>query len=396
MTLVASPRRRVLISGGGIAGLTLGILLKENGWDPTIIEREAAPRTEGYVIDFAGAGWDVAERMGLIDEIRAITYQVDAMRYVDAGGRAYVSLPIASVRQALDGKYTYLRRSDLERVLLERARVAGVAIVFGTTIQSLDDTGHQVTATFDDGSRDSFSLVFGADGVHSRVRELVFGPEAQFSRFLGYYVAAFDLDGHDYDIGTALSIFEEPDRTLWVYSLHDGVSSAMYVFRHENIGYVPRHERLPLVRGAYRGAGWIAERMLADHPGTEPSFFDSTLQIVMPTWSKGRVALLGDAAACLTLLAGQGSHLAMADAYVLATELGRHEDHAIAFAAYERALRGAAAKKQREAVRFSKWFVPSKRSFLPLRHLIERLVFNRLMFRYVFRFLGKSVVVNYR
>jgi len=396
MDTASRRSKKVLISGGGIAGLTLGILLKEKGWEPTIIERDPAMRTEGYVIDFAGAGWDVAERMRIIDDLRAVTYQVDAMEYVDANGKPYVSLPIASVKKALNGKYTYLRRSDLERVLYERAQKVGLAVKFATTIQSLDDTGSEVIATFNDGSKDSFALVFGADGVHSRVRELVFGPESQFSRFLGYYVAAFHLDNHDYDIGTALSMFEELNHTLWVYSLKPSTLSAMYVFRHENIGYVPPAERLPLVRKAFQGAGWIAERMLTDFPDTEPIFFDSTLQIVMPRWSKGRVALLGDAAACLTLLAGQGSHLAMAEAYVLATELGRHDDHAAAFAAYERELKGAAEKKQKEAVRLSKLFVPSKTSFLPLRRAVEKILFSRSVLGYFVRFFAKSILAKYR
>jgi 2-polyprenyl-6-methoxyphenol hydroxylase-like FAD-dependent oxidoreductase len=390
------PSGKVLISGGGIAGLTLGILLKEKGWEPIIVERDNAMRTEGYVIDFAGAGWDVAERMGIIDDIRIVTYQVDSWQYVASDGKPYISLSIADIRKTLDGKYTYLRRSDLERILFERAKAVDLTVTFGTTIKSLDDTGTEVIATLSNGSKDSFDLVFGADGVHSHVRELVFGPEPQFDRFLGYHVAAFHLTNHKYNIGTALNIYEEPDRAVWVYSLSEKILSAMYIFRHENIGHVPPKDRLPLVRKAYRGAGWIAERMLADFPDTEPIFFDSATQIVMPTWSKGRVALLGDAAACLTLLAGQGSHLAMAEAYVLATELGRHDDYRAAFAAYEKTLKNVTIKKQQEAVRFSKLFVPSPKSSLRLRRMIEKGIFNRFVFRYLVKLLAKSVLTGYR
>lgn len=389
------PSRKVLISGGGIAGLTLGILLKEKGWEPTIVERDNALRTEGYVIDFAGAGWDVAERMGIIDDIRAVTYQVDSWQYVNSDGKPYISFSIADIRKALDGKYTYLRRSDLERILFERAKAGGVTVTFGTTIESLEDTGTQVIATFSNGGKDSFALVFGADGVHSQVRELVFGSESQFDRFLGYYVAAFHLTNHKYDVGTALNIYEEPDRALWVYSLSEKNLSAMYVFRHEDIGHVPAKDRLDLVRKAFRSAGWIAERMLSDFPDTEPIFFDSTTQIVMQTWSKGRIALLGDAAACLTLLAGQGSHLAMAEAYVLATELGRHDDYAVAFAVYEKTLKDITIKKQQEAVRLSNLFVPSPKSSLRLRRMIEKILFNRFVFRYFVKFLAKSVLAGY-
>ena len=170
--------KNVLISGAGIAGLTLGILLKEKGWEPTVIERDPAMRTEGYMIDFFSTGWDVAERMELVDELRKITYPIDALQYVDRNGKPYLSLPVTSVRKALAGKYTYLLRTDLERILFERAQSRGLSVNFGTTIRSLRDNASGVTTTLSDGSEQSFALVFGADGVHSRVRELAFGPEA--------------------------------------------------------------------------------------------------------------------------------------------------------------------------------------------------------------------------
>ncbi len=135
----------VLISGGGIAGLTLGILLKEAGFEPLVIEREPRLRTEGYMMDFFGSGWDVAERMGLVPQLRAIHYPIDSMQFVDDHGETYVSVPIDVVRRALGGKYVYLRRSDLEHILYERAVASGVAIRFGASIAALaqdDGQGH--------------------------------------------------------------------------------------------------------------------------------------------------------------------------------------------------------------------------------------------------------------
>ena len=265
--------KNVLISGAGIAGLTLANFLKEKGWEPTIVERDRAVRTGGDMIDFFGTGWDVAERMGLVDALRKITYPIDALRYVDGNGDSYLSLPVTSVRNALAGKYTYLLRSDLERVLYERARAAGLTIRFGTTIQSLDENASNVTATFNDGTQQSFALVFGADGVHSRVRELAFGPERQFDRFLGYYVAAFHLQDHAYGVATSLAIYEEPNRSLWVYSLGEDTFTAMYIFRHEDVGFVPPDKRISMLKEEYRGSGWIAEKILDDFPNTEPIFF---------------------------------------------------------------------------------------------------------------------------
>lgn len=391
--------RKVLISGGGIAGLTLGILLKEKGWEPAIVERDPAMRTEGYVIDFFSTGWEVAERMGLTAEIRNITYPIDTLRFVDGNGKPFLSLPVAVVRNAFKGKYAYMQRSDLERILYGRAKSAGLAVRFRTAISSLSDDGAEVAATLSDGSKESFALVFGADGVHSRVRELVFGPEKQFDRFLGYYVAAFRIKGHRYEVGTSLNMYmEEPDRAVWTYSLGENDLTAMFVFRHEDIGYVPPPERLTLLRNVFQGAGWIGGKLLADYPTSEPIFFDSATQIVMPSWSKGRIALLGDASACLTLLAGQGSHLAMAEAFVIAAELERHNgDHRAAFLAYEKRLKPATLKKQREAVRISKFFLPSKRSSMALRRFIERLFFNQLLIGYGLKFFGTdNALSDYR
>jgi 2-polyprenyl-6-methoxyphenol hydroxylase-like FAD-dependent oxidoreductase len=389
--------RKALISGGGIAGLTLAILLKERGWEPTIVERDAVLRTEGYVIDFFSTGWDVAERMGLVDDLCKIVYPIDSLRYVDIRGKPYLSLPVESVRRALDGRYTYLLRSDLERILFERANAVGLGIRFGTSVTALSDRETEIAAAFNDGTEESFALVVGADGVHSRVRELTFGPEDQFDRFLGYYIAAFHLENHHYDVGTSLTIYEEPERALWVYSLGDNKLSAVYIFKHENIGYVPPHERLPLLKKRYQGAGWVAESILDDVSAIEPVFFDSTTQIVMPSWSKGRVALVGDACACLTLLAGQGSHLAMAEAFVLASELERHPgDHRAAFAAYENTLKRVTVKKQRDAVRVSRFFVPSKRSPATVRRLVEKVLFNPLLIGYGLRLFGlRSALSGY-
>ena len=137
---VCPSDKKVLISGGGIAGLTLGILLKENGWDPLVIERDPALRTEGYLLYFFGTGWDVAERIGLAGEIMKIRYPIDSLEYVDQKGLPiFPAIRIDHVRRIFGGKYTFLRRQDLERILFNRSLSAGVPIRFGTTIQSIHE-----------------------------------------------------------------------------------------------------------------------------------------------------------------------------------------------------------------------------------------------------------------
>ncbi len=389
---------RVLISGGGIAGLTLGILLKENGWDPVVIERAPAMRTEGYMMDFFGTGWDVAERMGLVDEIREVQYPIDDLEYVDeSGSPRFPAVPIERVRRALWGKYAYLRRSDLERILFHRASGAGVPVLFDTTIRSVQETDAGVQVTFSDGTSDTFRLLFGADGVHSRVRELAFGQESQFDRFLGYYIAGFHVPRRGYAIDRALKIYEEPGRVLWCYPLDDRCMDAMYFFRHDDVGRLPHDERLAFVREQYVGAGWIAEEVLREVPSAEPPYFDAMTQIVMPAWHTGRIALLGDACGCLTPLAGQGSHMAMAGAYVIARELRRYSgDHRRAFPAYEQFLKPFITKKQDEARRFAHQFVPSSRLQMTFRYPLLRMTYSDLFIGRLFASFGaKSILSEY-
>ena len=257
-------------------------------------------------MDFFGAGRDVAARMGLQSVLRAIHYPIDQLQFVLSELAVLFSAPIDRIRRALGGNYVYLRRSDLERILYDRAVARGVAIRFGCQATALRDTGNAVAVTFDDGSEDTFQLVFGADGLHSRVRRLVFGEDSRFERFLGGYVAAFHLDHHGFDIGRALKIHEETDRIAMFYPLDATRMAATYAFRHAETR-VPADKRLDFVRKRIRRRGLdLPSRCSMLYQEKEPIYFDSLTQIVMPHWYQGRAALLGDACGCLTLLAGKG------------------------------------------------------------------------------------------
>jgi 2-polyprenyl-6-methoxyphenol hydroxylase-like FAD-dependent oxidoreductase len=387
----------VLISGGGIAGLTLGILLKERGIEPLVVEREPEVRAEGYMMDFFGSGWDVAERMRLTEALRTIRYPIEHLEFVDREGAPYVSVPIERVRKVLGDKYVYLRRSDLERILYERAMSAGVEIRFGDQVEALTDTGDAVEVSLGSGRSEHFDLVFGADGVHSRIRELVFGEEEVFAYSLGGYVAAFHMERSKLKLGNAFKLHEEPGRIAGFYPLGGDRADATFVFRHEDVGRVPREERLSMLRQIWSGPGWAGSRVLKEVSESHPVYFDTLTQIRMPSWHHGRVALLGDACGCLTLLAGQGSHMAMADAYVIAVELERHGgDQEAAFAAYEAMMEPAVMKRQIEAERFARLAMPSEKSRPWLRRLVTRAIFSRLGLRLTMGMFGaKSVLAGY-
>jgi 2-polyprenyl-6-methoxyphenol hydroxylase-like FAD-dependent oxidoreductase len=389
------PDKRILISGAGIAGLTLAIELKRHGFDPLLIEREDGLRAEGYMMDFFGSGWDVAARMGLTPALQAVRYPIDVLEFVDGTGKPYVRMPIERMRRALDNKYVYLRRGDLERILAERARAVGVKPRYGVTLRSLEDRGETVHARFDNGGEEVFDAVVGADGVHSRVRELVFGSQERFARFLGLYVAAFHVPRGKLPIGREVKLFEEPDRMAFLYPLSERRLDATFVFRHNTMD-VPKTERLAVLRACYRDAGWVVEDVVRAHALGEPLFFDSVTQIVMPQWHKGRIALIGDACGCLTLLAGQGSHMAMAAGYVLAHELARRSAPVEAFAAYQDFLKPAVDKRQKDAARFAGLFVPRQTSRSWLRRMAIRLIFSRVFLPLVLRSFGSKSVLSGR
>ena len=388
-------RSRVLISGAGIAGLTLAIQLKQHGFEPLVIERDRAPRTDGYMMDFFGTGWEVAERMGLTERLREIKYPIEALAFVNDDGDSYFAVPLTRIRAALDGHYIYLRRPDLERVLNERARELGIEIRYGVSLHRLHSMRDRVHLIYDNGRADDFDLVVGADGVHSCVRQLAFGPARQFMRFLGIYVAAFHLSSGGGRLNGMCKLFEETDRTTFFYPLDDTRMDATYVFRHPEREVLPG-QSLAFVRSQYRSGGWITGDVLRDYSSDEPIYFDPAMMVVMPRWHRGRIALIGDACGALTLLSGQGSHMAMAGAYVLAEQLARADNHREAFAAYQAAIKPHVDRKQRESAAFANVFVPGKRSTPWLRRLAIKLMFGGLGLPLAMRWLGTRSVLPAR
>ncbi|MEM8574656.1 MAG: FAD-dependent monooxygenase [Pseudomonadota bacterium] len=385
---------RALISGAGIAGLTLAICLKEHGDDPVVVEQSPALPDQGYMMDFYGTGWDVADRMGLTDKLRTLRYPIDKLQFVNTDGKPYTSVPIKRIKRALNGKYVYLRRPDLVRILYDRATELGVEFRFGTEIAELRELNDHVDVTFDNGGRGEFALVFGADGVHSGVRRLMFGDESQFARFLGAYVAAFHIEDHDLPVRRTAQIHEEPNRVAFYYPLGERKLDATFVFRLDEVD-VPADQQLTFVRRAFKGAGWIGEALLDSYKGSAPLYFDTLTQIAIPRWSRGRVTLLGDACGCLTLLAGQGSHMAMAGAYILAQELQRYDgNHAAAFTAYEAMMKPEIASRQEDAAAFAKIFIPTAQSKPWLRHLVTKAVFNPLLLPFAFRAFGSKSILE--
>ena len=285
---------RVLISGGGIAGLTLAYWLRQYDIPSVVIEQAKGLRRDGYAIDFLGTGYEVAERMSLIDRLHSQQIPFDDMAYVNKAGKLIAKLDAALLRNITDGKYMGLMHWTLEEALYD-ALAGQVEVRFGRSLTHVVSDRDAVVVTFTDGRTESFDLLIGADGVHSTTRDLVFGPEDQFSRYLGYTIACYPLADR-YDIGHAWKMYLEPGRLAAAYCTRsEGEILTFFMYQVAQKEHLPREQRLPRLREVFAGMGWLTQQFLSDVSLSESVFMDAVIQIQMPTWHHGRVALLGDA-----------------------------------------------------------------------------------------------------
>ncbi|WP_375772845.1 FAD-dependent monooxygenase [Archangium gephyra] len=367
---------KVLICGGGIAGLTLAGCLERQGHPVVVVERASHFRDEGYMIDFVGSGYDASERLGLLPELERIHYPISHLTFVDERGRVRVSLPYRLLRRRFfeDRHFNFLR-GELARLLY--ARIEGkVELRFHTTVEALEQHGGRVRVRLSDGTEDDFELLVGADGVHSQIRRLAFGPEERFARFVGCNTAAFILDSppdrlHDHAAFTTLSVRK---RQVAVYPIRGGRLATFFLHRAESpIEDLSRESALRELRTVYGGLDWIVPELLERCTQVSSFYFDTVTQIEMPRWSNGRVVLLGDACQSVSLLAGQGASMAVAGAYILAEELGAAgSDVPAALDRYEQRLKPSIEDKQAAGRRMADWFVPKSRFGLALRDLALR------------------------
>ncbi|OSI60314.1 hypothetical protein BSZ21_38785 [Bradyrhizobium canariense] len=363
----------VLISGVGIAGPTLAYWLKAAGFQSTLLERASALRSGGYVIDFWGLGYTIAERMGLIPVINRDGYHAQEFRVVDKAGHRLAGFGTDVFAELTNGQYVTLQRSDLSRMLFER--ITGcVETIFGDEIILVEEKPDCVEVQLKHGGRRRFGLLIGADGLHSAVRNLVFGPQAQFERRLGYIVAAFEAHGYRPRDEDVYLIYGQPGRMVGRFTLRDDRTLFLLVFaaHHSVFPETPASQKA-LLREIYGGDGWECDQMLAELERAGELYFDTVSQIRMPNWSRGRVALVGDAAFCVSLLAGQGSALAMISAYVLAGELAvAGGGYLEAFAGYEARLKSYIGRKQQGAERFAGALAPRTHVGMLFRNVVVR------------------------
>ncbi|WP_338466048.1 FAD-dependent monooxygenase [Novosphingobium sp. ZN18A2] len=365
----------VLISGAGVAGPCLAWWLLENGHRVTIVERAASPRTGGYIVDFWGQGYDIAERMGILPRLLDAGYRLDELRLVDADGQRQSGVRGKAFLSVTDGRFISLPRGELSLALVDvvkdRARMQ-----FADSIAAIRQDAQGVDVTFEHAPSRRFDLVVGCEGLHSRTRDLAFGPREAFERYLGYQFAAWIMPDYPHRDEDAYLAYGEPGRTAARFTLRDGTSLALFLWRDAEGEPIPHEEagQRALLRRRFAGMAWEAAEMLAALDGARDLYLDRIAQIRMDRWHKGRVALLGDAAFGPSFLAGQGAALAMIGAYVLAGELRRAETVEAALSAYHARLAGFMKAKQDAALPIGRAFVPETPFGIRFRAAVGRLM----------------------
>ncbi|HEX5149961.1 MAG TPA: FAD-dependent monooxygenase [Parafilimonas sp.] len=369
--------RDILISGAGIAGVTLAYWLKKFGFNPTIVEHAPKLREGGYAIDFWGAGFDVAERMGILPDLDKVDLKIPEVTIVDQKGKRKCGINYPKLKRLMNGRAFTLLRSDLSKVIycqLEK----DTEIYFGDSITKIEQHPTKVAVTFLSGRISDFHLVIGADGLHSNVRHLVFGEESRFEKFYGYYTSSYTI-GDSMLNSNAFLMYNIPGKQTAIYSTKKGkTTTTFFIFSSRQKIPYSHHDiemQKQILRSEFRNVSRQCSDLLSKMDSAPDFYFDVVSQIQMSNWSKDRVTLVGDACDCPSLLSGQGSTLAMVGAYILAGELKEAGgDYQVAFSNYQNIFKPFIEDKQHTAQGFAKSFVPHSKFGIWIRDIGVKLM----------------------
>ena len=324
-----------------------------------------------------GVGYTVAERMGILPDGRKAGNAVKEVRIVNSTGRRVGGFATDVLRRILAGRFTSVPRGELAATIY-RTIEGRVETIFGNSISAIEERSADVLVSFEQGGRREFDLVIGADGLHSIVRTLAFGPERRFEKHLGYIVAVFQVDGYRPRDELTYVLYTQPGRQVARFALAGDRTMFFFIFVSDRLtAGEPRDAagRKAVLHQVFGDAGWECRQILRTLDQVKDVYFDRVSQIQMDHWSKGRVALLGDAAACVSLLAGEGTGLALTAAYTLGGELSRAgTDYIEAFYNYEGRLRDLIESKQKSARGFAATLAPKTRAGTWIRSQVFRLM----------------------
>jgi len=353
----------VLISGASVAGPVTAYWLRRSGFRVTVVERAPALRkTGGHAVDLFAPALDIVERMGLIEHVEALRTGTERMVVLREGARRPSTIDLRKLMAGFSRRHVEIMRDDLSEVFYNATR-DDVEYVFGDHVTGIGDDGE---VTFANGRPRRFDLVIGADGLHSGVRGLVFGPESAYTRWIGGYIAVASIPNY-LDLRNEMRGFAGVNRLGGLYSAqHMTDARAMFLFRTPAELSYDRHDgdaQRRLLREQFGDLGWEIPRLLDETDRASAFYFDSITQLRLEHWTRGRVALVGDAGYCPGPAVGGSTSLAVVGAYTLAGELAAAGgDPARAYPAYEAALGEYVRSSRTFAVTMAKRIVPTSRA----------------------------------
>lgn len=376
----AVGKKRVLISGASFAGLASAWWMHQLGYEVTVVEIAPGLRKGGTPVDIRESVVDVVERMGLLEQIVRASLPARPTEFLDREGRPLERVgepPVAVRGDAVQNDAGHgsdsgweIERDALLDMLFERVK-DDVEFMFDDGIAGVDETPEGVHVTFAKGKPRRFSLLLGCDGTHSAVRRLCFGEEASFLIFLRNYFSLTIVDRLLIPENTA-QMYSVPGRTIMINAYHGKTDIAFSFFSPEEIAYDrrDRDRQMQFIQEHFVGYGWRSQELLNEVSQSTDFYFDKLCQIRMPTWTKGRVALVGDAGYCPSPAAGMGGSMALLGATAFADAIQKHpDDLAAAFQEYDRSLRPIVEEIQANAVEFGmKMFLPVSEEELRLRN----------------------------
>jgi 2-polyprenyl-6-methoxyphenol hydroxylase-like FAD-dependent oxidoreductase len=368
--------RTVLISGASIAGPALAYWLHRHGFHPVIVEHAPSPRPGGQAVDLRGVARDVVERMDVMPEVRRDSVDERGLAFVNRAGRRSASMPAELFGGEGIVAEIEIMRGDLTRILYETTR-DHTEYLFGNRIVELTQGDGGVSVVFADGAARTVDLVVGADGVHSGVRALAFGPETDYIRHLGAYTSYFTVpDPGDLD-GWFLMHNAPGGRVAGIRPERGGTAKASLSFTSPPLRYERRdvRQQQQILAAAFAGVGWRVPALLDAMRDATDFYFDAICQVQVERWSRGRVALIGDAGYCGSPLTGLGTSMSMVGAYVLAGELAATpDDHDAAFARYQHEMRAYVAACQKLPPGGVNGFAPKSQTMISLRNLSMKMM----------------------
>ncbi|OJW36838.1 MAG: FAD-binding monooxygenase [Sphingobacteriales bacterium 46-32] len=328
--------KKVLVSGASFAGLTVAYWLNKLGYKVTVIEIGSHLKMGGTPVDIKDQTVDIIKRMGLYEQIKANRIGPEKWEFKNADDVTEHSVLL----QKLPDNEFEIERNLLLNMIFDLIK-NDVEFIFNNSIIALNETNENIEATFKDGTRQAYYLVFGCDGIHSTVRKIWFGNETQYAHFLGQYFSVAITDKLLVDEGT-YQMFAEPNKGIALYA-YNHKTDIIFTFRLEaEILYDFRNQgqHKQIILEQFENVGWRTKELLKELINSQSFYFDKFCQIKMPSWTKGRVALVGDAGYCASPAAGMGGSLAIVGATALADAFEKQKGNfELAFEAYNKDLR---------------------------------------------------------